>query len=74
MLLYTDGIPEMANASEEQFGEARLEQYLKENAAPPAADFAAGLLQHLSEWSGHASGGESDDDVTLLSIHFLPGD
>jgi serine phosphatase RsbU (regulator of sigma subunit) len=74
LLLYTDGIPEMSNDSDEQFGEARLEQYLKDNASPPAADFAAGLLKHLSEWSGHASGGEPDDDVTLLSIHFLPGD
>ena len=72
LLLYTDGIPEMSNAAGEQFGEARLEQYLKENAAPPAAAFAAGLLKYLSEWSGHSSGREPDDDVTLLSIHFLP--
>jgi serine phosphatase RsbU (regulator of sigma subunit) len=74
LLLYTDGIPEMTNESEEQFGEARLRQYLKENAALPAADFAAGLLNHLSVWSGHDSGREPDDDVTLLPIHFLAGE
>ncbi|HTS26170.1 MAG TPA: SpoIIE family protein phosphatase [Bryobacteraceae bacterium] len=74
LLLYTDGIPEMMNESAEQFGGARLEQYLKENAAPPAADFAAGLLKHLSVWSGQDSGGEPDDDVTLLPVHFLAGE
>jgi len=74
LVLYTDGIPEMSNASDEQFGEARLKEYLQENATAPAADFAAALLKHLSEWSGRSSSGrEPDDDVTLLPIHFLPG-
>jgi len=72
-VLYTDGIPEMSNASDEQFGEARLKQYLQENADCPAADFSTALLKRLSEWGGHASGREPDDDVTLLPIHFLPG-
>jgi len=71
LLLYTDGIPEMMDKSENQFGQPRLEQYLKENAMPPAADFATGLLNHLSVWSGRDSGGEPDDDVTLLPVHFL---
>jgi serine phosphatase RsbU (regulator of sigma subunit) len=73
VLLYTDGIPEMSNASDEQFGEARLKQYLHENADLPAADFATALLKHLSEWGGHTTGREPDDDVTLLPVHFLPG-
>lgn len=73
ILLYTDGIPEMSNAADEQFGEAGLKQYLRENGSVPAAEFASALLKYLSEWSGTASGREPDDDVTLLAIQFLPG-
>jgi serine phosphatase RsbU (regulator of sigma subunit) len=73
VLLYTDGIPEMSNAADEQFGEAGLKQYLQEHGSVPAAEFASALLKHLSEWSGTASGREPDDDVTLLAIQFLPG-
>jgi serine phosphatase RsbU (regulator of sigma subunit) len=70
VLLYTDGISEMANAAEEQFGEARLEAFLRDHAVPPAADFAESLLGELSAFSGRASGEDPDDDVTLLAAHF----
>jgi sigma-B regulation protein RsbU (phosphoserine phosphatase) len=70
VLLYTDGISEMTDASEEQFGEDRLKLFLEENSEPSAADFADRLLDRLSQWSGRASGQEPDDDVTLLAVHF----
>ena len=73
-LLFTDGISEMMNTSEEQFGLARLESFLREQAAPPAADLAGKLLQELDVWSGRASGREPDDDVTLLVVHFQGGE
>ena len=63
----------MTNSAEEQFGEARFKQYLQENAVGTAAKFATALLKHLSEWGGYACGREPEDDVTLLSIHLLPG-
>jgi phosphoserine phosphatase RsbU/P len=72
-LFYTDGISEMANAAEEQFGEARLEAFLAKHAAPPAAGFAEKLLGELSAFSGRASGEDPDDDVTLLAVHFEGG-
>jgi phosphoserine phosphatase RsbU/P len=74
LILYTDGIPEMMNAAEEQFGQARLEQYLKAHATTPVSAFNEGLLRHLAEWSGNTSGQEPDDDVTLLAIQFQGGD
>jgi phosphoserine phosphatase RsbU/P len=74
VILYTDGIPEMMNASEEQFGQARLEQYLKAHATTAVSAFNEGLLRHLAEWSGNTSGQEPDDDVTLLAIQFQGGD
>lgn len=74
VVLYTDGISEMMNDSEEQFGEARLKQYLQEHAAPPAAGLTEDLLKRLSLWSGRASGQEPDDDVTLLAVYFKGGE
>ena len=74
VVLYTDGVSEMMNASEDQFGEDRLKQFLQDRAVPPAAGFAGSLLKHLAAWSGHDSGREPDDDVTLLAVHFHGGD
>ena len=74
VLLYTDGISEMMNASEEQFGEARLKEFLENHAAPPAAALSESLLRKLSVWSGRATGEEPDDDVTLLVVHFHGGE
>jgi len=70
VLLYTDGIPEMTDQSEEQFGEKRLKLFLDEHHDLPASQFADTLLDRLSVWSGRPSGEGPDDDVTLLTIHF----
>jgi serine phosphatase RsbU (regulator of sigma subunit) len=70
LVLYTDGISEMRDASEEQFGEARLRQFLESHSGCAATDFADTLLETLAQFSGRPSGQEPDDDVTLLAIHF----
>jgi len=69
-VMYTDGIPEMMNPSEEQFGEPRLESYIGEHAKPRASDFIEGLLHHVYSWAGRAVEHEADDDVTVVAIHF----
>jgi phosphoserine phosphatase RsbU/P len=74
VLFYTDGISEMANPSEEQFGEEHLKLFLDEHHGLPASQFADSLLDRLSLWSGRASGEEGDDDVTLLAVHFQGGE
>jgi len=71
LTLYTDGISEMKDTSDEMFGTTRLQQYLEEHADSPAAGFVDRLLEHLSVWSGRAQGEEPDDDVTLLAVHFV---
>ena len=71
LVLYTDGIPEMRDASDEQFGQERLQLFVEESADIGAAGFTDRLLEHLGAWSGRASGQEPDDDVTLLAIHFV---
>ena len=77
ILLYTDGIPEMADSSQEQFGEPRLREFLENHPDGSASHLADSLLDHLFRWSGRAAGEAPDDDVTLLAVHFrgseLPG-
>jgi serine phosphatase RsbU (regulator of sigma subunit) len=73
VLLYTDGIVEMMDPSEEQFGEKRLKLFLDEHHDLAACEFADSLLNRLSLWSGRASGEDPDDDVTLLTVHFQTG-
>lgn len=70
IVLYTDGVTEMKPESEEEFGEARLKEFLESHPDLPAAGFVDSLLERLSVWSGRAPGQEPDDDVTLLAVHF----
>jgi sigma-B regulation protein RsbU (phosphoserine phosphatase) len=69
-LLYTDGIPEMTNLSDEQYGVDRCKDYLESNHDLSAGQFVDNFLDELSRWSDSASGREPEDDVTLLAIHF----
>jgi serine phosphatase RsbU (regulator of sigma subunit) len=69
-LLYTDGILEMTDPAEEQFGLERLKQFLQDNHGLSVGPFVDALLDELSRWSGLASGREPEDDVTLLAFNF----
>jgi serine phosphatase RsbU (regulator of sigma subunit) len=69
-VLYTDGILEMTDASEEQFGLDRLKQFLQKNQDLSVGRFVDTLLDELSRWSDPASGREPEDDVTLLAFNF----
>jgi serine phosphatase RsbU (regulator of sigma subunit) len=69
-LLYTDGILEMTDASDEQFGLDRLKQFLQKNQDSSVGQFVDALLDELSRWSSLDSGSEPEDDVTLLAFNF----
>jgi serine phosphatase RsbU (regulator of sigma subunit) len=69
-LLYTDGILEMTDLAEEQFGLDRLKQFLQNNHGLSVGPFVDGILDELSRWSSLASGREPQDDVTLLAFKF----
>jgi phosphoserine phosphatase RsbU/P len=69
-VLYTDGIVEATNLSEEQFGVDRFKLFLQNNCNLSAGQFVDGFLDELSRWSDRAAGREAEDDVTLLAIHF----
>ena len=67
VLLYTDGVLEMNNANEEEFGIERLKLFLEMNASAPAKKLLDSTLAELAQWS---AGREVEDDLTLLAIHF----
>jgi phosphoserine phosphatase RsbU/P len=69
-VLYTDGILEMTNSSEEEFGLDRCKEFLQGHYALSAGKFVDALLDKLAQWSEFASGREPEDDVTLLAFHF----
>jgi len=69
-VLYTDGILEMTDPAEEQFGVERFKQFLHNNHDRSAGQFVDALLDELSRWSDLASGREPEDDITLLAFRF----
>ncbi|MBV8116024.1 MAG: SpoIIE family protein phosphatase [Silvibacterium sp.] len=69
VLLYTDGVLEMNNAKEEEFGIDRLKLFLELNGNQPSSKLVDAALAELAQWS---AGREAEDDLTLLAIHFNP--
>jgi serine phosphatase RsbU (regulator of sigma subunit) len=70
-LLYTDGLFEAANAAQEEYGRARLAQFLEARRNLAAPQLADALLAEIAQWSGHGSGHQSDD-ITLVVIDIAP--
>ena len=69
LVLYTDGISEAANASNELFGDPRLCDFVSELPAGMAAkDVAERVLDRLHEFLGEV---EPQDDITLLVLRVL---
>jgi sigma-B regulation protein RsbU (phosphoserine phosphatase) len=69
-LLYTDGILEAMDSSQQEFGKARLQQSLESHRDLSAAQFTSALLDEISRWSGHAAGRRQEDDITLVALDF----
>jgi sigma-B regulation protein RsbU (phosphoserine phosphatase) len=70
-LLYTDGILEAMDASQEEFGKARLQQFFEAHGHLPAGQFASTLLDEIARWAGRSTGRRQEDDITLVAIDFL---
>jgi phosphoserine phosphatase RsbU/P len=69
-LLYTDGILETSDPSQEMLGVDRFRRFLETNHDLGADQLADSLLDELSRWSGHPRGEGQQDDITLLAIDF----
>ena len=67
-LLYTDGVFEATNTSQEEFGKSRCKEFLQANRKMSATHFANALLEAIAEFSGHHSSRLQEDDITLLVL------
>jgi phosphoserine phosphatase RsbU/P len=70
IVLMTDGIIEVMDSSNKEFGMERLRQILESQHSLPASCFVDAVLDALSGWSEEAIGPGQSDDITLLAIDF----
>ncbi len=65
LLLYTDGVLEAANGSEEEFGQERLSKLLASSAAMTVEELADRILSTVQEWAPARM-----DDLTVVVCDF----
>jgi predicted permease len=63
LLVFTDGVPEAHNPEDEEFGEQRLQQLLRQTAHLPADGISARLSGEMTAWIRNA---EQYDDLTFI--------
>jgi serine phosphatase RsbU (regulator of sigma subunit) len=63
LLAFTDGVPEAHNPENEEFGEERLQQQLRQTAHLPASEISARLSAEMKDWIRDA---EQYDDLTFI--------
>ena len=65
LLLFTDGISEAFNVDQQEYGEGRLESFLRTHATLLQADLIQQLTTDVLRFCGDA---RPTDDMTLMSI------
>lgn len=69
-ILYTDGVLEAKNSTQEEFGSSRALRFFETQSNLAAAPLVAAFLSELARWSGRADGGAHDDDITVIALDF----
>jgi phosphoserine phosphatase RsbU/P len=69
--IFTDGVTEASNTSEEMFGEPRLEAVLRDAAGYASAEIIKSVSGAVRGFVGTAL---PSDDITMLAIRRLPGE
>ena len=67
LILYTDGVNEAFSASDEEYGNDRLEQFLNAHANMHSREIVRSLRADVARW---AEGAEQSDDVTILALEY----
>ncbi|MCF0225588.1 MAG: SpoIIE family protein phosphatase [Fibrobacter sp.] len=67
LLIYTDGVTEAMNRSNEQFGEKRLMELMNHHESHSAEGMVNELNEHIKIF---ADGEEQSDDITILAIRY----
>ncbi len=70
LLLFTDGVSEVQDSQENQYGEERLIELMKEYRHLGTADLVQKVIETVTEFSR----GNFHDDVTLLALCFCQSD
>lgn len=65
LLMYTDGLTETFDADDNDFGENRLMDFLKENQQLSAEQILSGLRTAVKNFSGKE---QADDDITIVVL------
>jgi sigma-B regulation protein RsbU (phosphoserine phosphatase) len=65
LVLFTDGVSEAFNASQDPFGEERLLAHLQANPGRNAQETTLGILEAVRR---HAAGARQSDDIAIVSI------
>ncbi|MGB5896426.1 MAG: SpoIIE family protein phosphatase, partial [Ignavibacteriaceae bacterium] len=65
LFLYTDGIPEAMNESEEEYSDERMEKFFLKNKTSTAQDFVDKIVTDVKSFTGNA---EQSDDITVLYL------
>jgi serine phosphatase RsbU (regulator of sigma subunit) len=68
ILMYTDGIVEAGNVSEEFFGEKRLKETIAVHQHSSPDDFATVLLNEVDSWTRRDGSSAQSDDITVVVI------
>jgi phosphoserine phosphatase len=69
LAVMTDGIYEYENPSEEQFGESRVEEIVRQNREAPMSRLVERIVAAVEEF---ADGAPQNDDMTILLVRRLP--
>ncbi|HET6266602.1 MAG TPA: PP2C family protein-serine/threonine phosphatase [Acidobacteriota bacterium] len=65
LLLYTDGVTEAHNASEEEFGDDRLAEVVTGNASLPARDLLTAIRRAIQQFTTKET---PEDDTTIVAV------
>jgi phosphoserine phosphatase RsbU/P len=65
LVMYTDGVTEAFNSQDEEFGEARLADFIRDHRNAPVQQIIDDLIAELRTFSGTAP---QSDDITLVVI------
>ena len=68
LLIYSDGVTDVLNEADEEYGEARLEALLPRLAHLPTQSVLENVISSVEAFVG----GTLPDDITLLVAKFLP--
>jgi len=69
LVIFSDGIPEAANAHGEEFGEARLQRVIEDNWENSASQIRDAILARVRSFLGRRS---PQDDQTLMVVRLQP--